>query len=85
MDNDNRIFVGWKNGDYIVLGLGFSDDGPDFQLLVNEHGPPDVVEFRAAGEGYISPDDPGLWLTDDEDSEADEVFEAPQFPHCRFV
>ncbi len=76
MDGDNRVFVAWNNGSFIVLGTG-SMTKADFQELVEQHGPPDTVEFRAAGEGY----EEGTWCEDDEDTEDDES----QLPHCRFV
>ena len=51
----NRIFVGWDNGDFISMGISDNNDEcKDFQLLVRENGPPDTVEYRAAGEGYVS-------------------------------
>tara|TARA_Y100000034_G_scaffold134524_1_gene203194 strand:+ start:2032 stop:2499 length:468 start_codon:yes stop_codon:yes gene_type:complete len=54
----NRIFVGWDNGDFISMGISDNNDEcKDFQLLVRENGPPDTVEYRAAGEGYVSGSD----------------------------
>ena len=68
MDRDNRVFMSWNNGSFIVLGLGFADDASDFQDMVEQYGPPDVVEFRAAGEGYAE----STWCEDDEDTEDEE-------------
>ena len=48
---EDRIYVGWPGGYYVT-----SVD-PDFhkvvQAMTADLGPPTVVEFRAADEGYI--------------------------------
>ena len=65
---EDRIFVGWDNGKYFLTTVGA---GSDFHRhltdLVSERGRPDVVEFRAANEGYI----PGGDDLDDPDSATD--------------
>ena len=68
MGGDNRVFCSWDNGSFIVLGAG-GYTASDFQELVEQHGPPDTVEFRAAGEGYSE----GWDFDDDEDSEEDDA------------
>ena len=66
MDGDNRVFVAWNNGSFIVLGFG-GYTASDFQELVEQHGPPDTVEFRAAGEGYTEE-----WSFEDDDTDIGE-------------
>jgi len=55
MLEENRIYVGWEGGYFIVSSF------PDFQKhleeMVKELGPPTTVEFRAANEGYTTDDD----------------------------
>ena len=50
--SEDRIFVGWPEG-YFISSLD-----PDFckalQEMVADLGPPSVVEFRAADEGWSS-------------------------------
>jgi len=65
MGGDNRVFCSWNNGSFIVLGSG-GYTASDFQELVEQHGPPDTVEFRAAGEGYSEVCD---FVDDDEDTD----------------
>lgn len=43
----NRVFVGWDNGDFIVLGIGQDNEAKDFNELIKTNGNPDTVEFRA--------------------------------------
>ena len=51
--NEDRVFVGWKNGCFV------STAGPNLEFqrqlkeMVAELGPPDKVEFRPADEGFI--------------------------------
>ena len=49
--NENRIYVGWDNGYFIVSSF------PDFQKhleeMVKELGPPTIVEYRDKNTGYI--------------------------------
>jgi len=54
MNGENRIYLSWNNHrSFIILGAsGYSESNKDFQDLVKQHGPPHVVEFRAADEGY---------------------------------
>lgn len=65
MEGHNRIFVGWPDG-YFVTSLD-----PEFhkalQEMVADLGPPSVVEFRCADEGWVE----GL----DEDLEVDDATE----------
>ena len=54
---EDRIFIGWTSrhdSQYFLTTVG---SGSDFQRqlaeMVTELGPPDIVEFRAANEGFI--------------------------------
>ena len=50
---EDRIFIGWDGGYFLTT----VDSGADFQgqlaEMVADLGPPDIVEFRAANEGFI--------------------------------
>ena len=49
---EHRVFCGWEAGWYIT---SLDDDfSRDFPAMVLEYGPPDLVEFRAHGEGWTS-------------------------------
>ena len=64
--SEDRIFVGWPGG-FFVTTLDH-DFRKAFQDMVAELGPPSVVEFRAADEGWFEG-------SDDELSESDDVTE----------
>ena len=55
---EDRIFVGWPGG-YFMTSLGCEDFQAEFLAMVADLGPPSIVEFRAADEGWTesSPDD----------------------------
>ena len=53
--SEDRIFVGWPGG-YFITSLD-RDFRTAFLRMVAELGPPSVVEFRAADEGWVSSDD----------------------------
>ena len=63
---EDRIFVGWPGG-YFVTTLD-PDFRKVFQDMVADLGPPSVVEFRAAGEGWFE-------SSVDDISESDDVTE----------
>ena len=48
---EDRIFIGWPDG-YFMTSL-VSDFQATFLEMVNDLGPPSVVEFRAASDGWI--------------------------------
>ena len=52
---EDRIFVGWPGG-YFITSLD-RDFRTAFLRMVAELGPPSVVEFRAADEGWVSSGD----------------------------
>ena len=50
---EHRIFCEWNGGAFISsLAPNFQ---ADFVELVESYGPPDKVEFRAHGEGWVGP------------------------------
>ena len=55
----DRIFVEWHDPDRPDWGGWVSSASPEFQAelaaFVARCGPPTLVEFRAAGEGYAAP------------------------------
>jgi len=65
MDDLHRVFVGWPGG-YFVTSLHNPDFHTDLQELVADLGPPTVVEFRAADEGWEEVDIDALLADDDE-------------------
>ena len=52
---EDRIFVGWPGG-YFITSLDH-DFRNAFRDMVADLGPPSVVEFRAADEGWVSSSD----------------------------
>ena len=60
--SEDRIFVGWPGG-FFVTTLDH-DFRKAFQDMVAELGPPSVVEFRAAGEGWFEGSDDDLEVDD---------------------
>ncbi len=53
--SEARIFVGWPGGFFITsLDPSFRTA---FRDMVADLGPPSVVEFRAADEGWVSSED----------------------------
>jgi hypothetical protein len=64
--SEDRIFVGWPGG-YFITTLD-PDFRKAFQDMVADLGPPSVVEFRAADEGWIE-------FGDDDFSEVDDATE----------
>ena len=52
---EDRIFVGWPGG-YFITSLDH-DFHNAFRDMVADLGPPSVVEFRAADEGWVSSSD----------------------------
>jgi hypothetical protein len=51
-----RIFVGWPGGYFITTSGPNSEFQAELAEMVDDLGPPTVVEFRAAGEGYVVDD-----------------------------
>ena len=51
----DRIYVGWPGGYFLTTAgpIAGSEFVEQFHEMVAELGRPDVVEFRAADEGYI--------------------------------
>ena len=49
---EDRIFIGWPGG-YFMTSLGCENFQAEFQEMVADHGPPSIVEFRAADVGWI--------------------------------
>tara|TARA_B100000683_G_C12425088_1_gene529399 strand:- start:323 stop:529 length:207 start_codon:yes stop_codon:yes gene_type:complete len=64
---EDRIFVGWSGG-YFMTSLGCENFQAEFQAMVDDLGPPSVVEFRPADEGWLE-------NTVDDISESDDVTE----------
>ena len=52
MMSEDRIFVGWPGG-YFITSLDH-DFHNAFRDMVADLGPPSVVEFRTADEGWVS-------------------------------
>ena len=50
--SEDRIFIGWPGG-YFMTSLGCENFQAEFQAMVDDLGPPSVVEFRAADEGWV--------------------------------
>ena len=65
--SEDRIFVGWPGG-YFMTSLGCENFQAEFQAMVDDLGPPSVVEFRPADEGWLE-------STIDDISESDDVTE----------
>jgi hypothetical protein len=49
---EDRIFIGWPGG-YFMTSLGCEAFQTDFLEMVADLGPPSIVEFRTAEEGWI--------------------------------
>ena len=64
---EDRIFVGWPGG-FFITSLD-PDFRKDFQEMVDDLGPPSVVEFRPAHSGWVEGFD------DDDDLEVDDATE----------
>lgn len=64
---EDRIFIGWPGG-YFMTSLGCENFQAEFQAMVDDLGPPSVVEFRSADEGWLE-------NTVDDISESDDVTE----------
>jgi len=54
--SEDRIFVGWPGG-YFMTSLGCDNFQAEFLAMVADLGPPSVVEFRSADEGWIEGSD----------------------------
>ena len=52
----HRVYVEFEGGYYIVLGMG-----KEFQEMVQDHGRPTKVEFRATDEGWHVEGDGTVW------------------------
>ena len=50
---EDRVFVGWKNGCFVTTAGPNLEFQRQLKEMVEELGPPDKVEFRAADEGVI--------------------------------
>jgi hypothetical protein len=48
---EHRIFVGWSDG-YFITSADL-DFRKGFQEMVEDLGPPTIVEFRSCDEGYL--------------------------------
>tara|TARA_R100000008_G_C3555841_1_gene153132 strand:- start:108 stop:287 length:180 start_codon:yes stop_codon:yes gene_type:complete len=53
-----RIYVGWPDGYFLVSGHDRFQEC--LAEMVEDLGPPTVVEFRAADEGYVELEDDDL-------------------------
>ena len=53
-----RIYVGWPDGYFLTTAGPNSEFQAQLAEMVEDLGPPTVVEFRAADEGYIDEDYP---------------------------
>ena len=51
-----RIFVGWPDGYFLTTTGPNSEFQAELAAMVEDLGPPTLVEFRAAGEGYVEED-----------------------------
>ena len=51
-----RIYVGWPDGYFLTTAGPNSEFQAQLAEMVEDLGPPTVVEFRAAGEGYVEED-----------------------------
>ena len=62
-----RIYVGWPDGYFLVSGHDRFQEC--LAEMVEDLGPPTVVEFRAAGEGYVEEEsyDDDTWDSRDVD------------------
>ena len=49
---EDRIFIGWPDS-YFMTSLGCTDFQSEFLAMVKDLGPPSIVEFRAADEGWV--------------------------------
>ena len=60
-----RIYVGWPDGYFLVSGHDRFQEC--LAEMVEDLGPPTVVEFRAADEGYVEEEsyDDDTWDTRD--------------------
>jgi hypothetical protein len=48
-----RIYVGWPDGYFLTTAGPNSEFQAELAAMVEDLGPPSVVEFRAADEGYL--------------------------------
>ena len=48
-----RIYVGWPDGYFLTTAGPNSEFQAQLAEMVEDLGPPTVVEFRAAGEGCV--------------------------------
>jgi len=48
-----RIYVGWPDGYFLTTAGSNSEFSAHLAEMVEDLGPPTVVEFRSAGEGYL--------------------------------
>lgn len=60
---EDRIFIGWPGG-YFMTSLGCEDFQAEFLAMVEDLGPPSIVEFRAANEGWVEGFDDDLEVDD---------------------
>ena len=51
---EDRIYVGWKEGYFLTTAGSGNDFQRKLSEMVNDLGRPDIVEFRAGDEGFIS-------------------------------
>jgi hypothetical protein len=51
-----RIFVGWPGGYFLTTSGPNSEFQAELAAMVEDLGPPTLVEFRAAGEGCVEED-----------------------------
>jgi len=63
-----RIYVGWPGGSFLTTNEPNDQFQAHLAEMVDDHGPPTVVEFRAAGEGYVVEDCDAEYLETLEDS-----------------
>ena len=55
-----RIYVGWPDGYFLTTAGPNSEFQAQLAEMVEDLGPPTVVEFRAADEGYVELKDDDL-------------------------
>ena len=49
---NNRIYVGWEGGYFIVsTHQNFQES---LEEMIQDLGPPTIVEYRSASEGYVT-------------------------------
>jgi len=62
-----RIYVGWPDGYFLTTTGPNSEFQAELAAMVEDLGPPTLVEFRAAGEGYVEEDCDSEYLESLED------------------